>query len=252
MSLRAVTVSALVIAAAVTPLFALAQLEAAAGASVTATASTSVRFQERKAEVRERAMEIKDDLRAMASTSGAAVSQELSGIRAKARADLAATRQAFLERMRTMRAKLVADARTEHKKTLDAKAKVRVEAFLNSVKGRFDVIVSHLENVSQRIEDRISELESRGYKLENGKKALAEADAKLEAAKKDVVDVKAQLSVEINKETSRETLRALVGTAKESLKEARAAYVDALQAIREEVKAQKDSAKPASTTPEAE
>jgi hypothetical protein len=114
----------------------------------------------------------------------------------------------------------------------------RLTNIARRILGRFYAAIERMEHIANRVDSRIAKLEERGNDLSEAKRLLAEAWVKIDAAGEAVAEVEINLG-ELIADTPHETLqkvRELLGTAKEALRSAHRALVDAIIAIRANVK----------------
>jgi len=205
------------------------------GTSANASATTSGRVQ-----LKQEIQEVKDEMKSVRASTTAAIKDD----RAAFMANLKLRREAALQTFQNMRADIKArieafkasstDARARIKVKLETAVKARVEMHLNVILRRFENITDRLSNISTRLATRIETLEGQGKDMSTSIDLLAQADAKLAGAKDDVAKIEAQIKSELSSETSKEELRALIGTAKQSLKDAHSAFVRVIVSIKGE------------------
>jgi hypothetical protein len=229
-----------------------AEISAAAGANVStdthgasthadANASSSGKLNELKAV----ATEIKNVVHEAKATGTASTSismkQKVADFVAKLQSDrqaaiakFKADRQDFQARMKALHDTLLG-AKAELKVKLTDAARARVHADLSIIIARFKAIETQFDSISARLATNISNLrDEKNINMDQSEKLLVEADAKLSAAKDDVAKADADIQAQLTATTSKETLKADIETAKQSLVDARNAYKDVIKSIRAE------------------
>lgn len=171
-----------------------------------------------------------------------AVNAQSINLRLENRAEFEAKREMHLENRASVEARVeerrakVLENRTEIKARLDARTQTRVGGHLDNIVNIFDRIVTRLETASDRIENRIEDFEEKGVDVSATVELFAEAEAELDDTKEVLAEIKADLEVELEKdEVSRDQIKALVQTARESIQKTKKAYADVLVSLRADV-----------------
>lgn len=136
----------------------------------------------------------------------------------------------------------------ERKARLQEGAADRIRAYIARIEERFEAAIRRLHRIQERIETRIETLEeNRDLDLTQARSLLVTADNKLEEAQESVDLFVAEAHAALTERDDTETrvtfasIRELLQEAKQSLREAHAALVDAVAAIKANVKTTDDS-----------
>lgn len=142
-------------------------------------------------------------------------------------------KDAIEARHKELKAKLDTKLAEKRAKKLDDKAKDRVEKTVANIYERLSNTIYKLTKVDIRIKTRITELENKGVDTNSVKVLLTTAETALTKAQTDVEATKALIASEVAGATSKESLRALVTTAVDSIKSAGKSYEAVHKALKE-------------------
>lgn len=127
----------------------------------------------------------------------------------------------------------------ERKMQLEEKAKRRIAAMAKEVAHRFNNAVERLKDLEARIQSRITKLTAKGFDLHEAQTKLDAAHTLIVKASDDVAGLPAKIDALFATATSTRGLRegwgglkTIFDTAKEDLKAAHAALVEAIKAIK--------------------
>jgi len=128
--------------------------------------------------------------------------------------------------------------RDERRETLRDAARARVHAFMERMLRRFDAAIQRLRNLADRVGSRIEKLEMQrhaGWDLTNAKELLATARVEIDAAAATLVAIRANLEAAVAEDDPRAAFEAIheaIGEAKDAVRKAHRALVEAIVAIR--------------------
>ena len=144
-------------------------------------------------------------------------------------------------RMEERKAQLL-ENRAEIKLRLQEAAKNRIGNFIDRIINHLNRITDRFDSASDKLAERIADFEDRGIDMTESIDFLAAADVQLEETKVVLAEVVADINTELDKdEVSRDTIKALIETGKDSVKEVREAYVKVIVSIRASLKVDTDS-----------
>lgn len=114
--------------------------------------------------------------------------------------------------------------------------KIRIGAFYGKIMNRMEVVVIRLQRLSERIDSRINKLEETGADVSEAKALLEAADGKIKEAVKSLSDAKNKINEILDSgETPKimlEKIKDEVRVVKQAIKDAHAALVDVIAAIK--------------------
>ena len=131
----------------------------------------------------------------------------------------------------------LASTSAEVRVQLAAKLKERITLHSDRIFDAFDAALSRLMSLEEKIDARLDELEARGVDVTDSRIALDAAVAARVNADANLVDLKADISAEVEGETSREDILAIARAAREEVAAVREAYADVLLTLRADVRA---------------
>ncbi len=200
--------------------------------------------------IREDAREDRRDILEDRREGRAAIMQNASGTKPEVRALLKENREkgveAFKEnadarkkaveaRRKELKAqldKLKADRKDEKAKKLDGDAKERVEKKISDIYKRLEERVTKLTKVDTELASRITKIAAAGIDTSAVTPLMTSAQAALSKAKTDVEATKTALAAETGTNTAKETIRALVKTAEDSIRAAGESYKKVMDAVK--------------------
>lgn len=122
--------------------------------------------------------------------------------------------------------------REERRVRLEEKKRQIAKNLADNIFRRFENFLDRLSRISERISERLDILTDKGLDVSDQEDMLAEANAELVIVSEDIAEAKILFDTEISNETSKEELRAIIETAKESLRNAHSSYVDVISSIK--------------------
>lgn len=116
------------------------------------------------------------------------------------------------------------DGQNSVKVKLAAKSQEKIKKVLEKIYTKFNTQINKMQQVDEKIASRISTLEKGGLDMKDAKAQYAVAKAALDKATSDILATRMFSMEQITKEISKETIRTLVKSGEESLKNVGAEY----------------------------
>jgi len=182
--------------------------------------------------------------------------------REKLRAEIKEKRKEAREKLELRRSKIqekragIENRLEKRRANLENKAKERIRAFIDRIGNRFEGAIERLEKISGRILSRVEKFEKKGTDMSKPRDLLEKASGDLDTAREAITLFKTEAYASIDGDNPREAfgrVHELAVVAKDSIKDARGALIDAIKAIKAQVdnpSDSKDRAKEVNTTTE--
>jgi chromosome segregation ATPase len=143
----------------------------------------------------------------------------------------------------------VQEKREERKEKLNDLAKKRIGAYVERILRRLNAALDRMDRISERIENRIEKLEETGHDLTDARSLLNSAKALISQGWDDIAAIETSIDDALNFENPRESfsvIREFIGEAKDSVKNAHKALVEAIRAVKAGISTRADTSMPAS------